>query len=148
MGEARERRLSALTLDRSACAVLVAPTAEGALVVLSRAPATVVDFVGSVDFAYDILEHLLTDPFDAMTVVDADARLVYLSAVHESFFGLKRGEGNGQPVKRVIENTRLDSVLRDGKPEVGACSGCGASSGWCRGCRSGATAGSSARSAG
>ncbi|WP_298960056.1 sigma 54-interacting transcriptional regulator [uncultured Methylobacterium sp.] len=120
MREARERRLSALTLDRSACAVLVAPTADGELVVFSRAPATVVDFVGSVDFAYDILEHLLTDPFDAMTVVDADARLVYLSAVHESFFGLKRGEGNGQPVKRVIENTRLDSVLRDGKPEVGA----------------------------
>jgi transcriptional regulator with PAS, ATPase and Fis domain len=89
------------------------------LIVLHRASAPVLDFIGSVDFAFDIIEHMITDPHDAMTVVDANARLVYISPVHEAFFGLKRGEGKGQPVGRVIENTRLDRVVKLGKPEIG-----------------------------
>lgn len=119
MRDAINQRLTTLTLDRQSYAVLVTPAGDGHLIALSRAPAPVLDFVGSVDFAYDIVEHLLTDPFDAMTIVDAQARIVYISPVHESFFGLKRGEGNGRPVRQVIENTALDRVVKDGKPEVG-----------------------------
>ncbi len=119
MGEAARQRLGTLILDRRSYAVLVVPVEDGYLIVLHRASAPVLDFIGSVDFAYDIIEHMVTDPFDAMTVVDSRAQLVYISPIHESFFGLKRGEGNGQPVGRVIENTRLDRVVKLGKPEVG-----------------------------
>jgi len=77
------------------------------------------DFLGSVEFAYDILEHVLTDPFDALTVVDAEGFVRYISPVHESFFGLARGEANGRPVREIIENTGLDRVVATGKAEVG-----------------------------
>jgi PAS domain S-box-containing protein len=119
MKEARQKRLQALNLDRTPYAVLIAPISNGSLILISRAPDPVVDFIGSVDFSYDIIEHLVTDRFDAMTVVDAQARLVYLSPVHESFFGLQHGEANGRPVREIIENTRLDHVVATGKAEVG-----------------------------
>ncbi len=118
--EIRERRLQPLILDRSSYAVLATPMSGGDLLVISRPKGNaLLEFIGSVEFAYDILEHMLTDPFEAMTIVDADARLVYISPVHESFFGLQRGEANGKPVKQVIENTRLNQVVATGKAEVG-----------------------------
>jgi len=96
------------------------PLRSGQLVVLSEAPTDAVfEFVAAVDFAWDILNHLLTDPFDAMTVVDAQARIAFISPVHERFFGLGRGEAIGRPVRDVIQNTRLDTVLRTGQPEIG-----------------------------
>jgi transcriptional regulator with PAS, ATPase and Fis domain len=119
MNEARQRRLQALNLDRTSYVVLVVPVAEGSLLLICRAPDAVVEFIGSVDFSFDIIGHLVTDPFDAMTVVDSEGRLVYISPVHESFFGLEHGEGNGRPVREVIENTRLDHVIATGKAEVG-----------------------------
>ena len=54
-----------------------------------------------------------------MTVVDAEARVAYISPVHERFFGIERGCAIGRPVSDVIENTRLDRVVRTGKAEVG-----------------------------
>jgi transcriptional regulator with PAS, ATPase and Fis domain len=120
MEETARQRLRVLMLDRKSYAVLATPTQAGHLLVFSEAPTAVLDFIGSVDFAYDVLEHLLTDPFDAMTVIDDQARIAYISPVHESFFGLKHGEGNRQPVGKIIENTRLDRVVKDGKPEIGA----------------------------
>lgn len=119
MAAARRQRLTTLTLDRATYAVLVVPFEGGDTLLLHRGAPAVLDFIGSVDFAFDIIEHMITDPFDAMTVVDAQGRLAYISAIHESFFGLKRGEGNGRSVERVIENTRLHHVVRQGKPEVG-----------------------------
>jgi transcriptional regulator with PAS, ATPase and Fis domain len=120
MKELRQRRLSVLNLDRKSYAVLLAPLREGHLLVLSEDPGdTVLNFVGSVDFAWDIFRYLLTDPFDAMTVVDKDARVVHISPIHEAFFGLKPGEGNGRPVERIIDNTRLHHVVASGKAEVG-----------------------------
>jgi len=105
MKELRQRRLSVLNLDRKSYAVLLAPLRDGHLLVLSDGPGdTVLNFIGSVDFAWDIFRYLLTDPFDAMTVVDKDARVVHISPVHEAFFGLKPGEGNGRPVERIIDN--------------------------------------------
>src|SRR5260370_8916946 len=121
MKELRQRRLSVLNLDRISYAVLLAPLREGHLLVLSDGPGdAVLNFVGSVDFAWDIFRYLLTDPFDAMTVVDKDARVVHISSIHESFFGLKPGEGNGRPVERIIDNTRLHHVVASGKAEIGA----------------------------
>ncbi|MFT3800160.1 MAG: sigma 54-interacting transcriptional regulator [Burkholderiaceae bacterium] len=92
--------------------VLIAAEREG------RDP--VVEFVGTVDFAGDILREILTNPFEAMTVVDHEGVMRYLSPVHEKFFGISPGSGVGQHVTRVIENTRLHEVVVTGKAEVGA----------------------------
>lgn len=120
MAEIRQRKLQPLVLDRRSYVVLAMPVPEGDLLVVSQPRGNaLLEFLGSVDFAYDILEHLLTDPFEAMTIVDDEARVVYISPVHESFFGLSHGEANGRPVKEVIENTRLDRVVATGKAEVG-----------------------------
>ena len=121
MKELHHRRLGVLNLDRKSYVVLLAPLQEGHVLVLSNGPGdALLNFIGSVDFAWDIFRYLLTDPFDAMTVVDKDARVVHISPIHEAFFGLKPGEGNGQPVERIIDNTRLHHVVASGKAEVGA----------------------------
>jgi PAS domain S-box-containing protein len=120
MEEARMKRLQPLSLDRSNYVLLISRLSRGDLIVVSEPPGQVVmDFVGSVDFAYDVIEHMLSDPFDAMTIVDDKKRLVYISPVHEAFFGLRHGEANGKPVREVIENTRLDRVVETGRPEIG-----------------------------
>jgi transcriptional regulator with PAS, ATPase and Fis domain len=77
------------------------------------------EFAGSVDFAGDILAHFLTNPFEALSVVDRDAIVRYMSPVHERFFGLKPGGGVGRHVTEVIENTRLHHVVETGKSEIG-----------------------------
>lgn len=79
----------------------------------------VFEFTAAVDFAWDIFHHLLTDPFNAMTVVDSEAKVAFLSPIHEGFFGLDRGAAIGRPVRDVIENTRLDRVAKTGKAEIG-----------------------------
>jgi transcriptional regulator with PAS, ATPase and Fis domain len=120
MAEARRKRLQTISIDRKAFAGLVIPEAEGDILLLSEPPGVaVLDFIASVDFAYDIIHHLLTDPFDAMTVVDDQARITYISPIHERFFGLEHGEANGRPVREIIENTRLDEVVKTGRAEVG-----------------------------
>jgi PAS domain S-box-containing protein len=120
LDETRRRRLQPLILDRVSYIVLVVPIEQGDLLIISDAPGNaVLDFIGSVDFAYDVIEHLLTDPFEAMTVVDANKNIAYLSPVHEEFFGLSRGEGNGRPAREVIENSRLDRVVDTGRREIG-----------------------------
>ena len=120
LDEARARELQPIILDRVNYALLVTQFHEGDLIVISEAPGQIVmDFIGSVDFAYDVIEHMLSDPFDAMTVVDCKKRLVYVSPVHEQFFGLNHGEANGRPVREIIENTRLDRVVDSGRAEIG-----------------------------
>jgi PAS domain S-box-containing protein len=120
IAEARDRRLQLLIVDRRTFVVLASPLGRGNLLMFSSPNSKpVIDFIGSVDFAYDIFEYLLTNPFDAMTVVDSVGRIVYISPVHEGFFGLAHGEANGKPVKQVIENSRLDKVVSSGKAEVG-----------------------------
>src|SRR3954468_18650903 len=90
MQEAAARRLQPLILDRRKYAGVFVPGPEFDLIAFSSVSDAVLDFIGSVDFSYKLIERLLTDPFDAMTVVDADARVVYISPVHEGFFGLAR----------------------------------------------------------
>lgn len=116
----RETHLSTVKINGSDYAVLVATSDEADVFIFSEVnSAAVLEFFSSINFAQDILHHLLTDPFDALTVVDANGRVVYLSPVHEEFFGLVRGEARGKHVQDVIENTRLDQVVRTGKAEIG-----------------------------
>ncbi len=118
--EAQERRLSAILLTDARYAVVVSKVDVGWLAVLfTETGGTGLKFLLGVDFAFDILEHLLTDPYDAMAVIDAKGRLVFVSPIHEKFFGLKPGEGVGRNVREVIENTRLHHVVRTGVAEVG-----------------------------
>lgn len=80
---------------------------------------TLLDFISTVDIAFDILKHFITNPYEGITVVDRDAVLRYISPVHERFFGFKPGGAVGQPVVDVIENTNLQEVVRTGKAEIG-----------------------------
>ncbi|MBW6418518.1 sigma-54-dependent Fis family transcriptional regulator [Celeribacter sp. PS-C1] len=120
IAQAREKRIVPMLFADAKCIAHVAPVSGGYIVLLSDEPGeNVLNFVLNVDFAYDIIEHILTDPYDAMAVVDAKAKLAYISPVHEKFFGLRAGEGLGRPVRDVIENTRLHHVLKTGIAEVG-----------------------------
>lgn len=80
---------------------------------------TLFEFVAGVDFAFSIFTYLLNSPYEAMVVVDNEARVRYVPPVHEAFFGMKHGEAVGQPVTRVIENTNLHEVVRTSKAEIG-----------------------------
>ena len=74
----------------------------------------------SVDFAGDILAHFITSPFEAITVVDREGILRYMSPVHERFFGLSPGACVGRHITEVVENTRLHHVAATGKAEIGS----------------------------
>jgi transcriptional regulator with PAS, ATPase and Fis domain len=78
------------------------------------------ELIGSVDFAGDILTHFLTNPFEALTVVDRVGILRFVSPVHERFFGVAPGSAVGRHVTEVIENTRLHHVAETGRPEIGS----------------------------
>jgi PAS domain S-box-containing protein len=117
--EAETRRLISVNVEGERLAIVALPYADGMILAISKIPDAVFEFISAVDFAYDIVRHLVSDPFDAMTVVDSEARITFISPVHESFFGMDHGEAIGKPVNRVIENTALDRVVKSGKAEVG-----------------------------
>lgn len=120
LDEATERRLVGIFCDDARYAAVVSQLENGWIAFLfPEIGATTMKFLTSVDFVFDILEHLLTDPYDAMAIVDDKARLVFVSPIHEKFFGLHPGEGIGRHVRDVIENTRLHHVIRTGVAEVG-----------------------------
>lgn len=120
LAAAADRRLTTVTLTDASYTALTTQHEDGYLILLFAAPGdTVAQFLMSVDFAWDILEHILTDPYDAMVVVDASERVNFISPVHERFFGLRPGEAVGRKVREVIANSRLHHVVRTGVAEVG-----------------------------
>lgn len=120
VAELERKRLGSLTVNGRKLTVMQCKVEEGALLVYREGAAdTVFDFVAAVDFAHDIFEHLLSNPYDGMTVVDHDAVVRFISPIHERFFNHSRGEAIGVPVQKVIENTRLHITVETGKAEVG-----------------------------
>jgi len=118
--QATEQRLSVMQFNDVRYSVVAAPLDGGALVILFPEQGEITHkFLLGVDFAFDIIEHLLADPFDAMVMIDAKERLAFVSPIHEKFFGLKPNEGVGRKVRDVIENTRLHHVVRTGVAEIG-----------------------------
>jgi transcriptional regulator with PAS, ATPase and Fis domain len=122
--EARKRGLRMFTLespDGDGIVVVVLPTQDATVLVALRREGrdTLFEFVGSVDIARDILSHFLTNPFEALTVVDRAGIMRYISPVHERFFGLLAGAGVGRHCTDVIENSRLHLVAESGKSEIG-----------------------------
>ena len=77
------------------------------------------EMLSTVPFAVDILRHFLTNPYEAVTVVDQDGLIRYLSPVHEKFFKIAHGSAVGRPVREVIENTQLDRVIHTGQAQIG-----------------------------
>ena len=120
-GQLRTRRLFGVELDGVRYTVLGWRGADATLFLIHRGKRedTLLDFIGSVDFAYSILNHLVSSPYEGMTVVDHEAKVRFISPVHEGFFRLGTGEAAGKPVTEVIENTRLHEILRTGKAEIG-----------------------------
>lgn len=120
MAELQASRMGSLSLGDHRLMLLWCRLEEGSMLAIREAPGeTVFDFVAAVDFAYDIFDHLLSNPFDAMTVVDREAIVRFISPIHEDFFRQNRGEATGKPVQKVIENTRLHNTVQTGKAEVG-----------------------------
>ncbi len=122
--EARRRERRVFPVEASAgepIVVVAMPAADATvLVALQRESRDALfEFVGSVDFAGDILAHFLTNPFEALSVVDRNAIVRYMGPVHERFFGLSPGAGIGRHVSEVIENSRLHHVVETGKSEIG-----------------------------
>lgn len=108
------------TEDVSASVICVGSDEALAFILYERGETDVLfDFAASVAFGDDILRHLLTNPYEALTVVDRDGYLRFVSPIHERFFALRRGEAAGKYVTEVIENTRLHEVARTGKAEIG-----------------------------
>ncbi|MBP2229956.1 transcriptional regulator with PAS, ATPase and Fis domain [Azospirillum agricola] len=120
-GQLGTRRLFGIELDGARCTVLGWRGADATLFLIHRGQRedTLLDFIGSVDFAYSILNHLVSSPYEGMTVVDHEAKVRFISPVHEGFFRLGTGEAAGKPVTEVIENTRLHEIVRTGKAEIG-----------------------------
>jgi len=80
---------------------------------------TLFDFVAAVPFAFDILEQILNDPYQGITVADHTGTIRYISPVHEKFLGLGYGGGIGKPAEEAIPNSRLRAVIASGKAEIG-----------------------------
>lgn len=120
LSDLKRRRTSTLTLDDATYAVLCMPTEAGDLLVFSDGvPDPVLQFLGSVDFAYEVFDYLVSEPSNAMTVIDRDGQLVYMSQHHEEMFSNSPQTDIGRPVRDVIENTQLDRVIGTGKEEFG-----------------------------
>lgn len=120
MREARLRRVNQLTLDRHAYVVIVIPMTDCDVMIVNDPPGeAIINFLTSVDFAWDMLEQLLTNPFEGMIIVDDAARISYMSPIHEKYFGLKAGEARARPIEDIVEGTRLHKVVKTGKAEVG-----------------------------
>ncbi|HEV7417937.1 MAG TPA: sigma 54-interacting transcriptional regulator [Tianweitania sediminis] len=116
----RKSRIASLGLNGRKLLLIWADVDDGGVLMVREAPGdTVFDFIAAVDFAYDIFDHLLSNPYDAMTVVDESATLRFVSPIHEKFFNLEHGESSGKPVEKVIENTRLHRIVQTGKAEIG-----------------------------
>ncbi|WP_223963019.1 sigma-54 interaction domain-containing protein [Paraburkholderia sabiae] len=119
----RQRRLFSVEgPDASPVVVVVLPEADTTVLIamIREGRDALFEFVSTVDFASDILAHFLTNPFEALTVVDKAGVLRYMSPVHEKFFGMKAGSGIGRHVTEVIENTHLHQVAESGKSEIGS----------------------------
>jgi len=117
-----KRQISGIQAGSKQCIATIVPLSDeltAAFIQECSGANTLIDFLVGVDIAPDILNHLLTNAFDGMTVTDHQGRIVYLSPVHEKFFGLSHGAATGRHVTEIIENTRMHIVARTGNPEIG-----------------------------
>ncbi|RVU34061.1 AAA family ATPase [Hwanghaeella grinnelliae] len=120
LAEIKRRRIATLSLDGKSYTIFCIPTDAGELLLFNTGVGdALTTFLATVDFAFDALTDLIDDPDCAMTVIDREGRLSYLSPRHETFFGTDLQGGLGGSARDVIGNTQLDRVLGTGKAERG-----------------------------
>ncbi len=119
--EAPHRTLFDLWLPCGPCIgiTLRGQGAEVTLVRSAQAQGTLLDFVAAVPFAFDLLEQILNDPYQAITVADHTGTMRYISPVHEKFLGFGHGGAIGKPAEEAIPNSRLRAVIASGQAEIG-----------------------------
>ena len=76
-------------------------------------------FIATVPFAAPVLNHILTSPHDAISVVDCGGIMRYISPTHERWLGLRSGEAVGRPAHQIIPNSRMAEVAASGVAEIG-----------------------------
>ena len=115
------KRLFSLEADKLSINVAALASSGGCcfLIFDSNEGDELVEFIATVDWAADIFRYFITNPYEAMNVIDPSGKLLYMSPIHERSIGLKRGDAIGRPVSDVIKNTRLQQVVLTGKPEIG-----------------------------
>lgn len=120
IAEALEKRVAPILLAEKRMICVLCPLPQGTIVLICDAiPELVLNFFLTVPFAFDIIGHILSDPYEAMTVVDANGKVAFLSPVHEKALGVKDSAALGKNVRDVIPNTRLHHVVKTGIAEVG-----------------------------
>ncbi len=71
------------------------------------------------DVAMEAIRLLMQSKYEGMIVVDRDCRTVFLSKANEKFFNVSYEDAIFRPFSEISPNTRLNVVVRTGKPEVG-----------------------------
>ena len=64
----------------------------------------------------DMIEDLLEYAYEGFALVDSEGKIVKWN--YEELLGIKEEDAIGKPVSQVIENTRLDVVVKTGKKEI------------------------------
>lgn len=68
---------------------------------------------------YLLMSEIL-DSFYCTLVVDADGKIAFLNKKYAEILGVDRNKAIGQPVEKIISNTRMPIVLKTGQEEVGS----------------------------
>lgn len=66
----------------------------------------------------NILTTVLDTAYEGIVIIDEKGYITMFNQAYESFLGVKREEMIGQPVDKVVENTRLHLTLKTGKAEI------------------------------
>lgn len=121
LAEGGHRTLFQAQLPAGPCIglALCAGGTDVAIIRPAASDGTLLDFVAAVPFAFDILEQILNDPYQGITVADHMGTIRYISPVHETFLGFARGGAIGKTAEEAIPNSRLRAVIESGKAEIG-----------------------------
>jgi len=65
-----------------------------------------------------VLAQILENAFQWFVVVDKDCRILYINEDYCRFLEVPRDEAIGQPVEEVIENTKMQEVIKSGIADV------------------------------
>ncbi len=66
----------------------------------------------------DMLEQLLEHAYEGLIITDADGVILKINQSYAKFLGKREDEVVGQPVTKVVENTRMHIVAKSGVPEI------------------------------
>jgi transcriptional regulator with PAS, ATPase and Fis domain len=66
-----------------------------------------------------ILEQILENAYEGVVVTDADGKIMMLNNAYANYLEINRQDAIGQHVTKVIDNTRVHTVVETGIPEFG-----------------------------